>query len=110
MPQQKKQESGRERRWSFRYGGHRRSLQEAQPGLCKIHYLADGDAPPTLTITTGASTTGLGAILACPKGRPQAWFADLMWEEVLARFGATAGDPAWMAEFELLAILVALAA
>ena len=67
-------------------------------------------APPSLTITTSASTTNLGAILACPKGRPQAWFADLIWEEDLARFGATAGDPAWMAEFELLAILVALAA
>ena len=76
----------------------------------QIHHLADGDAPPTLTITTDASTTGLGAILARPKGRPQAWFADLIWEEDLARLGATAGDPAWMAEFELLAIWVALAA
>lgn len=74
----------------------------------RTFHLADRHAPPTLTITTDASTSGLGAILSTPSGQPIAWMADLIRREDRERFGAEPNDPAWMAEWELFAVLAAL--
>ena len=83
-------------------------LEGACGSMQKTFHLADRHAPPTLTITTDASTSGLGAILSTPSGQPIAWMADLIRQEDRERFGAEPNDPAWMAEWELFAVLAAL--
>ena len=76
-------------------------------GLIRIHHLCDTLALPSLKIRTDASTTGVGAILSSMTDEPLAWMADIIRLRDLELFGATAGDPKWMAEFELLAVLLA---
>ena len=49
----------------------------------------------------------MGAILFV-KGFPVSWIASPWSQEDLDIFGARIGDPAWQAEWELLAILVAI--
>ena len=58
---------------------------------------------------TDASTTGLGAILLAANGRPLAWMADIIRiaDKKIIGF-PDGGDPAWMCEAELLALLLAL--
>ena len=61
-------------------------------------------------IRSDASTTGMGAILMEAGGhRPIRWLVTPITAYDRARFGSEKGDPAFMAEWELLAILVALA-
>ena len=76
-------------------------------GLRRVHYLSDTLSLPSLKIRTDASTTGVGAILLSMTDVPMAWMADIIRIRDLELFGATKNDPKWMAEFELLAVLLA---
>ena len=42
------------------------------------------------------------------RGRPEAYQDDSLSDDGLSRFRAVRGDPAWQAEWELLAILISL--
>jgi len=58
-------------------------------------------------VCTEASPFGMGAILfRC--GRPVSWLAEEWGEPDLRLPKAVKGDPAWQAEWELLAVLVAV--
>ena len=61
----------------------------------------------TWGVRTDASPYGWGGILF-EDGRPKAWAAEAWDEQDLALFHAKRGDPAWQAEWELLAVLVAV--
>ncbi len=58
-------------------------------------------------IRTDASPFGMGAILF-KRGRPVAWIAEDWSEHDLRVLKATMGDPAWQAEWELFAVLIAV--
>ena len=75
-------------------------------GLRRVHHLSDTLTLPSLKIRTDASTTGVGAILFSMTDVPMAWMADVIRIRDLELFGATKNDPKWMAEFELLAVLL----
>ena len=61
----------------------------------------------TWGIRTGASPYGWGGILF-EDGWPRAWAAEEWDEQDLTLLKAKKGDPAWQAEWELLAVLVAV--
>ena len=58
-------------------------------------------------VRTDASPFGMGGILF-KAGRPVAWFAEEWSQNDLALFHAERGDPAWQADWELFAVLVAI--
>jgi hypothetical protein len=58
-------------------------------------------------VRTDASPFGMGAILF-KFGQPVAWIAEDWGEHDLRVLKATRGDPAWQAEWELLAVLIAV--
>jgi hypothetical protein len=82
-------------------------LKDNEKGLSRTHLLIDRHAPPSLKIRTDASTTGLGALLLSANETPMGWVADIIRNIDLRVLGATRGDPAFMAEFEMLAVLMA---
>ena len=61
----------------------------------------------TFCLRTDASPFGMGAVLF-RNGVPLEWLAVDWSQEDLRLFGAKVGDPAWQAEWEILAILIAL--
>ena len=68
---------------------------------------AHRDPELTITIRTDASPTGMGAVLF-QGSEPTQWIA-IQWDESDHQFlRATPGEAAWQAEWELLAILVAV--
>ena len=64
---------------------------------------------PDVVIRTDASPYGMGGILFY-KGNPQKWWASALTPDDLSLFAATIGDPAFQAEWELLAILTSVVA
>ena len=58
-------------------------------------------------VRTDASPFGYGAILL-HKGQPIAWLAEAWTQLDCQLFKAELGDPAWQAEWELLAVLIAV--
>ena len=62
------------------------------------------------TIVSDASPFGLGAVLDNAQGKPTAYCADGLTTWDLVRFKAHRGDPAWQAEWALLAVLFSLIA
>ena len=68
-------------------------VEVAGGSMCKTFHLADRQDPPTLTITTDASTSGLGAVLSTPQGGSLAWMPDLIRQKT-ATCGAEPNDPA----------------
>eukprot|EP00435_Cladocopium_sp_Y103_P039029 s2094_g10.t1 len=58
-------------------------------------------------IQTDASVYGFGGILWYGR-RPVAWWADTLQPCDLALLGATAGDPAWQSEWELMAVAISV--
>lgn len=77
-------------------------------GLRRNFWVADRSQYAAISIRTDASTTGLGAILIGPTGLPLAWWADVIRLSDRDMFKAPIGDPAFMAEFETLAVLISL--
>ena len=64
-------------------------------------------AETQLCIRTDASPWGFGAILF-RRGAPIHWMAGTWMAEDIQYLNATAGDPAWQAEWELYAVLLAV--
>eukprot|EP00435_Cladocopium_sp_Y103_P000377 s3357_g1.t1 len=58
-------------------------------------------------IQTDASVFGFGGILWYGR-QPVAWWADVLQPCDLALLGATAGDPAWQSEWELMAVAISV--
>jgi hypothetical protein len=69
--------------------------------------LAHRCADCSYTIRSDASPFGMGAILLAGNA-PVSWCAQAWTDADRALFGAVPGDPAWQAEWELLAILMAV--
>ena len=59
-------------------------------------------------IRTDASPYGLGGYIMNEHNQVAAYWADKLTPEDLSRFDATIGDPAFQAEWELLAVLISL--
>ena len=60
-----------------------------------------------MCVRTDASPLGFGAILF-QDGRTLAWMAEAWTQEDCNVLKATVGDPAWQAEWELFAVLIAV--
>jgi hypothetical protein len=84
-------------------------LDAKKAGLHRSYWLSDRHRQCELLVRTDASTTGVGAILLTPAGYPVAWMADIIRSDDKKIIGfPNEGDPAWMCEAELLALLLAL--
>ena len=75
-------------------------------GLRRTHYVGQKNIRPRYIVRTDASTTGMGGLLiCCITNKPVHWFTSQIQAEDLERFGQ---GPEWMAEYELLAVLLAI--
>ena len=77
-------------------------------GLIRILILQDRQRRTSWKIRTDASTTGMAGILYNEYDEPKAFWADDITDGDLKRFGSARGDPSYMAEWEILAVLVSL--
>ena len=83
-------------------------LHGERGGIVRVMKLSQRHAKAKYTIRTDASTTGIAGILFNERLEPIQYWADDITKEDLKRYGSKEGDPAFMAEWEMLALLVSL--
>ena len=83
-------------------------LRGQRSGMRRQYWLSDRHATVGFLLRTDASTSGMGAVLTTAWGQPVAWWADIIRKEDVTRLSIEIGNPAFMTEVELLAVLISL--